>query len=175
MVKKLAIGAVILSVFMLLALLFLPAIPNLARFDFATPSADWYDALSWIKENTSPDEVVVSWWDYGYWVEYIAEREAYITPSQQIDRIKEIAELLLNYNEPPLPGGLRYLIVDRPMAFDFIPAMMNWSGYKQGSLDESLTLGRRLFNGDDVSGYRIVYEKQDVKIYEFNYPIKPKR
>jgi len=29
----------------------------------------WKDALEWLKENTKPDEVVISWWDYGYWMQ----------------------------------------------------------------------------------------------------------
>lgn len=29
---------------------------------------DWLKALSWIRDNLPPDAVVVSWWDYGYWI-----------------------------------------------------------------------------------------------------------
>ncbi len=29
----------------------------------------WQDALAWLKNNTKPDEVVISWWDYGYWMQ----------------------------------------------------------------------------------------------------------
>lgn len=28
----------------------------------------WIDALNWIKENTPKDALIVSWWDYGYWI-----------------------------------------------------------------------------------------------------------
>ncbi len=28
----------------------------------------WINALNWIKNNTSPDALIVSWWDYGYWI-----------------------------------------------------------------------------------------------------------
>jgi asparagine N-glycosylation enzyme membrane subunit Stt3 len=33
---------------------------------------DWMQALSWMKDNLPDDAVVVSWWDYGYWIEAIA-------------------------------------------------------------------------------------------------------
>lgn len=28
----------------------------------------WRDALKWIKDNTPEDALIVSWWDYGYWI-----------------------------------------------------------------------------------------------------------
>ena len=34
----------------------------------------WLDALNWIKNNTPKDAVIVSWWDYGYWISVIGER-----------------------------------------------------------------------------------------------------
>ncbi len=35
---------------------------------------DWLQALKWMKDNIPEDSVVVSWWDYGYWIEAVAER-----------------------------------------------------------------------------------------------------
>ncbi|MGC9071380.1 MAG: hypothetical protein ACP5HK_01585 [Acidilobus sp.] len=34
----------------------------------------WLDATSYLRHNTSPSSVVVSWWDYGYWVEALGNR-----------------------------------------------------------------------------------------------------
>jgi dolichyl-diphosphooligosaccharide--protein glycosyltransferase len=36
------------------------------------PVRDWLDALNWIRVNLEPTDVVVSWWDYGYWITNIA-------------------------------------------------------------------------------------------------------
>lgn len=41
---------------------------------FGTPTDDWPDALSWIRNSTSPDAVIASWWDYGYWISTVGER-----------------------------------------------------------------------------------------------------
>lgn len=35
---------------------------------------DWPAALAWLKFNTPPDSVVAAWWDYGYWIQAVAER-----------------------------------------------------------------------------------------------------
>jgi len=65
------------------------------------PRDDWYETLSWMKENTPntgvdyyalyPEDYtypesaysVMSWWDYGYWITYIAHRIPVANPGQQ--------------------------------------------------------------------------------------------
>lgn len=37
---------------------------------------EWTYALQWVENNTEPDEVVASWWDYGYWIETYARRRS---------------------------------------------------------------------------------------------------
>jgi len=34
--------------------------------------SDWLDALNWMRVNLPPNAVVLSWWDYGYWITTIA-------------------------------------------------------------------------------------------------------
>jgi dolichyl-diphosphooligosaccharide--protein glycosyltransferase len=36
--------------------------------------SDWLDALNWMRANLPPDAVVLSWWDYGYWITTIANK-----------------------------------------------------------------------------------------------------
>lgn len=35
---------------------------------------DWPQALQWMRDNLPEDAIVVSWWDYGYWIETLANR-----------------------------------------------------------------------------------------------------
>jgi dolichyl-diphosphooligosaccharide--protein glycosyltransferase len=35
---------------------------------------DWPNALEWMKNNVGDDDVVCSWWDYGYWIETMANK-----------------------------------------------------------------------------------------------------
>jgi len=34
----------------------------------------WYKAMTWIRENTEENAVIISWWDYGYWIQAIGMR-----------------------------------------------------------------------------------------------------
>ena len=41
-------------------------------------SSDWIDTLTYIRENTPQDSVIISWWDYGYWIRVIGNRTTLI-------------------------------------------------------------------------------------------------
>ncbi len=86
-----------------------PADANLFTFSKAPPTilnggttfpiatTDWLDTLEWIKNNTPQDAVIVSWWDYGYWISTMAER-ATIADNSTISTtiIKNIAQIFLS-------------------------------------------------------------------------------
>jgi len=36
--------------------------------------SDWFEALNWINSNTPTNAVIISWWDYGYWVNVMGNR-----------------------------------------------------------------------------------------------------
>ena len=56
-----------------------------------TTSDDWFHATTWIKENTPTDSVIFAWWDYGYWIQTLAERTTLVDNStladQQIEKV----------------------------------------------------------------------------------------
>ena len=58
------------------ALLILPIHQGYAAAASYVPMVNdaWWDALSKIRLESKPDAIVDTWWDYGYWVKYIAER-----------------------------------------------------------------------------------------------------
>jgi dolichyl-diphosphooligosaccharide--protein glycosyltransferase len=41
---------------------------------FRISTTDWVDAMEWVSENTEEDAVIVSWWDYGYWITTLGQR-----------------------------------------------------------------------------------------------------
>ena len=62
---------------------------------------DWLQALSWMHDNIPEDAIVVSWWDYGYWIEEVAGKitlaDGATGNSSQIGNIGKI--MMLNYTE----------------------------------------------------------------------------
>jgi dolichyl-diphosphooligosaccharide--protein glycosyltransferase len=39
-----------------------------------TEISDWFQALNWINSNTPTNAVIISWWDYGYWINVMGNR-----------------------------------------------------------------------------------------------------
>jgi len=57
---------------------------------------DWPMALEWMKNNVGDDEVVCSWWDYGYWIEAMAGKTTMADGATQITRqIAEIGKIMM--------------------------------------------------------------------------------
>jgi asparagine N-glycosylation enzyme membrane subunit Stt3 len=125
-----------------------------------TPPNQWYSALEWVKDNTPENSLVVSWWDYGYWIKYIGKRTPYITPSQESDQVKAVAQWLVDGT--PLKSSLPvYLIIDSHMVGDFIPAIEWWAGEKN-----TFPYVRWIYV-TSIPGYNLIYDTKDVKVYEF--------
>ena len=73
----------IAKVLMVVIVFGIVASPTVASFgmlngrsvDVPTP---WYQAMMWINDNTPQDSVIVSWWDYGYWIQALGKRRTVV-------------------------------------------------------------------------------------------------
>jgi asparagine N-glycosylation enzyme membrane subunit Stt3 len=67
---------------------------------------DWLQALNWMKDNLDDDAIVVHWWDYGYWVEAIANKttlaDGATWDNHQISNVARMMMLPLNESLPLL-------------------------------------------------------------------------
>jgi dolichyl-diphosphooligosaccharide--protein glycosyltransferase len=108
--------SVIFTIFILLTLL-----PNILLFTSGTSSVpstfgssgienrlisghyfqDWPHALAWLKENVSSSSVVAAWWDYGYWIEAMANKTTLADGATQNPyQLKDLARMMmLPHNE----------------------------------------------------------------------------
>ena len=41
------------------------------------PTNDWPHAMQWLKTNTPENAKILSWWDYGYWIQTLGDRTTY--------------------------------------------------------------------------------------------------
>ncbi|NJE12827.1 STT3 domain-containing protein [Thermococcus sp. LS2] len=77
----------------------------------------WVQALTWLKDNSNENDVVLAWWDYGHWVTYYARR----SPIAQGGPSKWVALYYLgkvNANQL-MARGVDYVIVSYDTAIKF--------------------------------------------------------
>jgi asparagine N-glycosylation enzyme membrane subunit Stt3 len=123
------------------------------------PPVSWHSALDWVKDTTPQDSLIVSWWDYGYWIDYLGQRKAYIDPGQDNNKVKAVAKWLLEGQVPDGLGQDVYLIIDKRMLGDFLPAIRVWAG-ENGDFVARLYISQ-------VSGYEFEYRDSDILILKY--------
>ena len=65
--------------------------------NYAISTNDWPATLDWIKNNTPPNSVVASWWDYGYWIQTLGGRTTLAdNATLNTSTIAEIAKIFLS-------------------------------------------------------------------------------
>ena len=47
---------------------------NTAAFRCSRLSTYWVDSMEWLRDNADDDAVVISWWDYGHWINFFGQR-----------------------------------------------------------------------------------------------------
>lgn len=84
---------------------------------FNVATNDWYGALEWLRTETPKDSVIMSWWDYGYWIETVAERTTLVDNlTISTSSIQEVAKIF--YSEPDVAWvNLNQLDVDYVVVF----------------------------------------------------------
>ncbi|WP_457754606.1 oligosaccharyl transferase, STT3 subunit [Thermococcus sp.] len=77
----------------------------------------WVKALTWLKNNSNENDVVLAWWDYGHWVTYYARR----SPVAQGGPSKWVALYYLGKvnNNQLMARGVDYVIVSYDTALKF--------------------------------------------------------
>jgi dolichyl-diphosphooligosaccharide--protein glycosyltransferase len=123
-------------IIMLLVMMMFPAVMNWAiMMDrpalilyggsmVGTPTNDWLDTLEWVKNNTPEDAKIMAWWDYGYWIQTMANRTTYMdNGAYMTDRIVDNANILTD--EP-------YSAVERLQEKDVDYVMFYVVGQKSG-------------------------------------------
>ncbi|MCX6642684.1 MAG: glycosyltransferase family 39 protein [Candidatus Bathyarchaeota archaeon] len=77
---------------------------------------DWHKSLEWLKTNTPEGSVIATWWDYGYWIETIAQRPTIIDGSTQTPYpIMTMGKIMMSPQNVSLPllnkFGADYILV----------------------------------------------------------------
>jgi len=134
--------------------------------NYHTPSDAWYQALTWLKANSHKDSLVLAWWDYGYWIERIADREAYIKGGVSAPEVTKTAYFFMD----PIgisPINFDYLILDYSTT---IPpkfrAISRWTGSQVEAFTPEYyqSLVVKLYEDELSYQYLIVYRSESEMI-----------
>jgi len=89
-------------------------------------SDEWVDTLSHINASSKPDAIINSWWDFGHWFKYFADRRVTLDGSSQNNpQLHWLGKLLLTDDERMAVGILRMLDCGGNSAFDRINGKLN--------------------------------------------------
>ena len=180
----------------LLLLLITPTLTdavNTVYYAGGTPpavSGDWQQSLIWLKDNSNttsyyelpekvPEYSVMSWWDYGNWIVYLAERPVVANNFQA--GVEDAAKFYLSESEENATAvldarGSKYIMADFDMVYGKLPALTAWANEDINSYmrmeDEgsqiaavpqqrlfNTTLGRLyFFDGAGTGHFRLIHE-----------------
>ncbi|KAF5090261.1 Oligosaccharyl transferase STT3 subunit [anaerobic digester metagenome] len=149
------IAAVGIAVLLTVALVGASASENIGYAQNGVPRTmladNWRDALEWMNANTPDPGVdyyaihekdtftypegsygVMSWWDYGHWITFIAQRVPVTNPFQ--DNVRSASGFFLATSEEKAnAAGSRYVVTDGRMGADGFPAIAYWEDATTGT------------------------------------------
>jgi oligosaccharyl transferase (archaeosortase A-associated) len=129
---------------LLLLILILPTLADTISFAESTPPAvagDWYQSLVWLKDNSNttsfydrpekvPEYSVMSWWDYGNWILYLAKRPVVSNNFQA--GWADAARFYLSESEEGATAvldarGSKYILTDYNLIYGKLAALTTWA------------------------------------------------
>ena len=97
-----------------------------AKSIFPLMDDTWYKVLNLVKEKTSPETILNSWWDFGDWFKVVAHRRVIFDgQSQGKPQAYWMAKALLTSDENKAAGILRMLNNGGNKAFEIIDKQLN--------------------------------------------------
>jgi len=176
------IGIIILLVFTSVA--YIKNIKGTSVQIGSSANVQWQYAMKWVRENTSPGEIFIHWWDYGYWVQYMGERPTvtdgghgngywdhltgrYLltTPNPQsalsFMKTQNVSYLLIDPSDIGKYPAYSSIGSDKENndRYSFIPAMISNSNQIQETKNGTI----RIYNGGFGLDEDIIYEKEGEK------------
>ncbi|MBE0524498.1 MAG: oligosaccharyl transferase, archaeosortase A system-associated [Methanosarcinales archaeon] len=163
------------------------------------PSSDWNESLNWLKDNTpqtsfinapleTPEYGILSWWDYGNWILYLADRPV-VSNNFQVG-IDDTARFFVEADESKAKSildkrNVRYIIISDDLLNKFQTIALiageqtnNYATFVSNESDSGLRqysfLDQKIINvmlwslymndGLNLGSFRLVYESNESNI-----------
>ena len=146
--SELKINDMITKTIVALLLLMILIAPARAGYNTATnylPSVNdaWYESLINIRDNSHPDAIINSWWDFGHWFKYLADRRVTLDGSSQSGPpLHWLGKLMVTDDEDLSVGILRMLDCGSNTAFDELNKILNDTSKSVDILDELIIMDK---------------------------------
>ena len=136
---------IIKSVFLILSLLLfikpLQSASYTAEHELPSMTDAWWESLTQIKEESSEDAIITSWWDFGHWFKTIAERGVtFDGASQSGHNAHFVGRSLLTPNETETIGILRMLDCGQNLAYETLLEETDQNGVRAVDIIKELQL-----------------------------------
>jgi hypothetical protein len=142
-IKRFITGIILFILFSLI--LIAPVSAGISTAKNYIPNVDdqWWNDLTNIKDNSNKDAILNSWWDFGHWFKYIADRGVTLDgSSQNSPQLHWLGKILLTSDDREARGILRMLDCGANEAFDNIDKKINNSLESKRLLDKIIVLER---------------------------------
>ena len=97
-----------------------------AKREIPSMNDAWYASLTKIKEESTQDAIINSWWDFGHWFKYVGDRAVtFDGTSQNTAMAHWVGHALLTDDEKKAIGILRMLDCGSRNAFDILDDSVN--------------------------------------------------
>jgi dolichyl-diphosphooligosaccharide--protein glycosyltransferase len=170
-----------------------PAVSEASQYPaFSVPSDNWYQALTWLKDNTPeplgnpaayynnyaqpipyPDSAygIAAWWDFGYWIIRIGHRMPVSDPGAGAR--EQVAKLFMAQNETTgneIMNGLnmRYVIIDDTTVGSKIGGVASYAGISLAQLGETYYTRNAGKLTQVICYYPAYYQSLAVRLYRFD-------
>jgi len=157
----------VIAITILLVVMIIPntqmAITQAKRALFVPPDS-WYNTLEWVDENTPENSLILSWWDYGYWIKRIANCNIYVNPSQDNVPVSNTARMFLD-------GEIieaDYLILDHTITTGKMWAVATWAGKHPADFSNIYYIFKYERYTPVKLYYPEYYQTLAVRLYNFN-------
>jgi dolichyl-diphosphooligosaccharide--protein glycosyltransferase len=108
-VNRWLMGVVMLVIFSLLFITPMKEADQISKSQIPAMNDAWYESLTKIKNDSSDNAIITSWWDFGHWFTAIGERKVTFDGGDQGERIYWVGRFFLAETEEEAIGILRML------------------------------------------------------------------
>lgn len=135
---------------------------------------DMYNALTWIKANTSEDTVLASWWDFGHLFTAVADRQVVFDGGSQNNmRAYWIGNALATHDDAKSAGILRMLANSGEEASNTLDLYTNDTSKSVEILNSILPMDRTQANSALTGTYGLT-QQQANSVLDLTHPSKTK-